>query len=253
MTIIAHNYEGNPIDQLSEEMIIAGKTIPKGYCNGTTMCKAVGKRFAKYMEFSKTEPFLNALEKVSPSKGLTHTIVIDSGSNDTRGTWVSFEVAINLAQWLSPEFAAWASITLAKVINNDFEALTEDAKKAQEEIQKIFTQLRCATKESFWFIADAVKEYYDLNPRIEKYPGQNYSEVFDKLNLGLFSKKAKQIKSELGITSGLNRDHFGTESLKRIDMIQRIAEPQIKSDKNPVDSVSFALSVMMYEVMDYRE
>jgi hypothetical protein len=125
--------------------------------------------------------------------------------------------------------------------------------EAQERQEWLKT--RMLTKETFWFMGSAIESYYLRHPRIEKYPNQNYSEAFDALNKALFGKKSRDIKAILGIGKNtLNRDHFGKESLKKIEMIQRIAEAQIDhQDVKPVDAVKFAVGIMNYQVSDFRD
>jgi hypothetical protein len=127
--------------------------------------------------------------------------------------------------------------------------------KFEAEDRQDLIKRRQLTKDSFWFIADATKWYYDRNPRIEKYENQNYTEVFDALNLGLFGVKAAKIKKELGISkNALNRDHFGKEALTRIEVIQRIAEAQILYHcKTPVDAINIAISTMGYDQIHWKE
>ncbi|MBD2505101.1 hypothetical protein [Anabaena azotica] len=127
--------------------------------------------------------------------------------------------------------------------------------KFEAEDRQNWLKARLLTKETFWFMGAAIEAYYKANPRVEKYQGQNYSEPFDALNLGLFGKKSKVIKTELGIgKSALNRDHFGEKSLKNIEMIQRIAEAQIKYHGNkPVEAVKFAIALMNYPVSDFKQ
>lgn len=114
---------------------------------------------------------------------------------------------------------------------------------------------RAFTKETFWFMTAAIDQYYKNNPREEEYRGQNYIEAFDCLNICLFGLKSKDIKKLLGIKdSQLNRDHFGRESLIKIEMIQRIAEAQILyHDKHPVQAVRIAASLMNYKRSDFRD
>ena len=141
------------------------------------------------------------------------------------------------------------------MIEGNFEALTPEAKKAQEEIQQIWHELRTYTKETFWFLTDSIKAYYEQHPRVEKYNGQNYSEALDCLNIGLFGKRSKEIKEELGIGKNqLNRNHFGKESLKKIEMVQRIAQAQIEHlGLSPIEAVGFAIKTMNYSISDYRK
>ncbi|AFZ15755.1 hypothetical protein Cri9333_5000 (plasmid) [Crinalium epipsammum PCC 9333] len=125
----------------------------------------------------------------------------------------------------------------------------------EKEERQSWLKARMLTKETFWFMGDSIKQYYLEHPRQEKYPSQNYCEAFDTLNFALFGKRSKTIKEILGIgKSALNRDHFGQNSLKKIEMIQRIAEAQIKYEsKKPVEAVKFAAAVMNYQVSDFRE
>jgi|GEM_PF-1258606 len=127
--------------------------------------------------------------------------------------------------------------------------------KFEQEDRQNWLRVRMQTKETFWFMGSAIDAYYKANPRIEKFPGQNYSQPFDALNLGLFGKKSKKIKEILNIGKNqLNRDHFGEKSLKRIEMIQRIAEAQMcYHNLKPVEAVKSALALMNYATSDFKE
>jgi phage antirepressor YoqD-like protein len=81
-----------------------------GYIFATAMCKAAGKRWAKYAENAQTKEFLEALSlevRIRTSK----LVVKYQGRGDIvlQGTWVHPKVAIHLAHWLSPEFAVWCT------------------------------------------------------------------------------------------------------------------------------------------------
>lgn len=127
--------------------------------------------------------------------------------------------------------------------------------KFEKDERYLWLKARMFTKETFWFMGDSICQYYLDNPRVEKYHQQNYFEAFDKLNVGLFGMKAKQIKKALGIgKNALTRNHFGEKSLKKIEMVQRIAEAQITyQGKNPVDAVDFAIKTMNYQIGDFRD
>ena len=78
-----------------------------GFINITNLCKAGGKEFKSWNRIDKTKRFLEVLS----SAVNIHTadlILVGSGSkytNDTKNhTWVHPQVAINIAQWISPEF-----------------------------------------------------------------------------------------------------------------------------------------------------
>lgn len=128
-------------------------------------------------------------------------------------------------------------------------------KKFEKNERQDWLRKRAFTKETFWFMTGAIQKYYLANPRTEKYNGQNYSEAFDCLNKALFGLKSKEIKEILGIgQSQLNRDHFGRESLIKIEMVQRIAEAQMEYHaRTPLEAVKTAVTMMNYQVADFRE
>jgi hypothetical protein len=59
--IIPHRYNGKQIEQLSEDGIIGGRLIPKGYCNATKLCKAAGKKSNDYLRLKRSNAYIKAL------------------------------------------------------------------------------------------------------------------------------------------------------------------------------------------------
>jgi hypothetical protein len=78
-----------------------------GYINITNLCKAGGKKFNHWNSNDKTKRFLQVL---SLEAGIPVTSLIKIGSGHKIGntniseTWAHPQVAINIAQWISPEF-----------------------------------------------------------------------------------------------------------------------------------------------------
>lgn len=79
-----------------------------GYWNATALCKAAGKEFAHYRVNKQTTDFLTAL---SGDIGIPMSDIIQTikGGRGQQGTWIHPLVAVNLAQWLSPEFSVKVS------------------------------------------------------------------------------------------------------------------------------------------------
>ena len=74
-----------------------------GFINITNLCKAGGKEFKSWNRLDKTKKFLEVLS--SSVKIHTDEIIkYESGSIHERSTWAHPQVAINIAQWISPEF-----------------------------------------------------------------------------------------------------------------------------------------------------
>ena len=78
-----------------------------GFINITNLCKAGGKHFKNWNQNDKTKRFLQVLSTVA---GIPATSLIKLGTghkignNNSSETWAHPQVAINIAQWISPEF-----------------------------------------------------------------------------------------------------------------------------------------------------
>lgn len=103
LELITHNVENNIIHQRSSD----------GYVNATALCRAVGKQFNDYSRTKTTQAFLGALSRSTGIPVDRLIITITDGDNYRRGTWVHPQVAINLGQWCSPEFA----VAVAQFVN----------------------------------------------------------------------------------------------------------------------------------------
>lgn len=80
-----------------------------GYVNATQACKAAGKSWADYYRLATTKAFLDALslDMGIPISKLVWQFI--GKPAQFQGTWVHPDVAVNLGQWLSPEFAVAVS------------------------------------------------------------------------------------------------------------------------------------------------
>lgn len=95
LQLIEHEVQGAPVQQRAKD----------GYINATAMCRISGRMWGHYRENNNTKAFLAALEADIgiPISELAQSV--KGGDPRLQGTWVHPQVAIHLAQWLSPEFA----------------------------------------------------------------------------------------------------------------------------------------------------
>jgi len=77
-----------------------------GYLDATAMCRAHRKQFNDYRRLQQTEAFLDALALTT---GIPVVNLVQSTEGRSGGTWIHPQVAVNLAQWCSPEFAVIVS------------------------------------------------------------------------------------------------------------------------------------------------
>ena len=74
-----------------------------GYINITNLCKAGGKHLKNWNQNDKTRRFLDVL---TSTVGIPTFELLkqEQGGNGERHTWAHPQVAINISQWISPEF-----------------------------------------------------------------------------------------------------------------------------------------------------
>ena len=97
--LIGHKLDGEVISQRPKD----------GYINATALCDACGKLLGNYLRNTQTKEFLKELERSMRIRIDLLIQKITTGPNNLRGTWVHPDVAIHLAQWLSPKFAVQVS------------------------------------------------------------------------------------------------------------------------------------------------
>ena len=94
-SLVKHHVQGHIVPQ----------RVPDGYIDATAMCQAAGKRLNNYLRSDTTKAFVSALEADTRIRATELIQVFRGGTPELQGTWVHPQVAINLAQWLSPRFA----------------------------------------------------------------------------------------------------------------------------------------------------
>jgi hypothetical protein len=91
MDVVTRCFEGTNISKRAD-----------GYIDATAACKACQKEFGAYRRMESTTKYLTCLAS-KLKKNVEELICINRGI----GTWVHPSVALDLARWLSCEFAVW--------------------------------------------------------------------------------------------------------------------------------------------------
>ncbi len=104
MNLIFHNANDQAIAQRTSD----------GYISATAMCKAAKKKWADYFRLESTQEYLQALSQDlglivivnNPTPHIPTSALVETfrGGNSQQGTWIHYEVAVDLAKWLSPQF-----------------------------------------------------------------------------------------------------------------------------------------------------
>ena len=122
-----------------------------GYINVTNLCKAGNKKFYGWHRLDKTKAFLRLLS-LEAQICATELIKLGSGSknikNSTRETWVHPQVAINIAQWISPAFDLKVSGWVYEIMMTGKVDITNTTsyKKLQEQNKQQSMRIQYLTK-----------------------------------------------------------------------------------------------------------
>lgn len=140
---------------------------------------------------------------MTPSKWIASTgsIGIVSKSGRYGGTYAHYDIAMEFASWLSPEFKLY--------IIQDYKRLKEDEKS---KLSLTWNLHREISKINYKIHTDAIKEYL-LKDLTDEQLSFKYASEADMLNVALFNKRAKQWREENPDLKGNMRDYASLNEL----------------------------------------
>jgi hypothetical protein len=200
-----------------------------GFINVTNLCKAGGKQFKHWKSIEKTKAFIRVLSSsvVHPTDEL---IKYNTGGNSERATWTHPQVAINIAQWISPSFDVKVSSWVYEVMMTGKIDITKT--KSYKELQK-------ENKNKDIKIQFLTKKYVKSQPRVQ----YNEKNVIYILTTKLMKKERRYI---LG---------------KAVDLTSRLSTYN-KSDEHEViyfgsckdiETMNIVENMVFSRLKDYRE
>jgi hypothetical protein len=198
-----------------------------GFINVTNLCKAGKKLFKNWKQLDKTKAFLQVL---SSSVGIPtdELIKYNIGSIKERATWAHPQVAINIAQWISPSFDVKVSLWVYEVMMTGKIDITKT--KSYKELQKENKDIK---------IQFLTKKYVKSQPRVQ----YNEKNVIYILTTKLMKKERRYI---LG---------------KAVDLTSRLSTYN-KSDEHEViyfgsckdiETMNIVENMVFSRLKDYRE
>lgn len=140
---------------------------------------------------------------MTPSKWIESTgaIGIVSKSGRYGGTYAHYDIAMEFASWLSPEFKLY--------IIQDYKRLKEDE---NSKLSLTWNLHREISKINYKIHTDAIKEYL-LKDLTDEQLSFKYASEADMLNVALFDKRAKQWREENPALKGNMRDYASLNEL----------------------------------------
>ena len=140
---------------------------------------------------------------MTPSKWveLTNAFGIVSKSGRYGGTYAHYDIAMEFASWISPEFKLY--------IIQDYKGLKE---KENSKLSLTWNVHREISKINYKIHTDVIKEYL-LNDLTKEQLSYQYASEADMLNVALFNKSAKQWREENPELKGNIRDYASLNEL----------------------------------------
>ena len=140
---------------------------------------------------------------MTPSKWVesTNAFGIVSKSGRYGGTYAHYDIAMEFASWISPEFKLY--------IIQDYKRLKE---KENSKLSLTWNVHREISKINYKIHTDAIKEYL-LNDLTKQQLSHQYASEADMLNVALFNKSAKQWREENPELKGNIRDYASLNEL----------------------------------------
>ena len=185
------NYLGNAITFQREN----GNVM----ANATEMAKPFGKQPSDWFRQKSTSEFLNALQAARGNPRMTDYVLVING-NTAPGTWVSEDVAMEFARWLSPVFAIWCNDRMKELLKYGATAVNPDDLLNPDFIIKLATELK--TERARRELIEAREEAQREQLKLAAPKTQYFDEVLQSEAL----INTTVIAKELGMTAnGLNK------------------------------------------------
>ncbi len=97
-----------------------------GWVNLTQMCKANGVKFNDFLRLKSTKAYISSMA-ADTGKPVSEIIQVKKGGDPKlQGSWGDPEIAILLAQWISPEFHRWCNAHIFVLMSDGSTSLNID-------------------------------------------------------------------------------------------------------------------------------
>lgn len=202
------------------------------YINASAWCKQYGKRVTNYLRTKETKAFLKSLLE---AKTLTSESLVIQPEQGIKGdTWVNPLVSINLAQWLSSDFA----VAVAQVFKSYLEAdpeLAKDIINRQTDVAKVedieeTAKARRKYLTTYRPLMDAVKDAGGDQ--------KTYMNIQRLNNKAITGKTNDELRAAFGVKNA--RDAFDPQQLTELSVLQSWQSKVVDETDNKYDCYAVA-------------
>jgi hypothetical protein len=203
-----------------------------GFINITNLCKAGGKQFKHWNSIDKTKRFLDVL---SSTVGIATFELLkqEQGGNGERHTWAHPQVAINIAQWISPEFDVLVSKWVYEIMLTG-KVDIRDNKTTQEldqmNVENKLLKNRIKLLESK-VLQKQPREIFDENKNVVYIVTTEYKEAQGHYKIG----KTQDLQKRLSTlnTSDKHEVIYSTscKTKKKMDLLEQIVHDKLEDKR----------------------
>jgi hypothetical protein len=239
---IVRTVSGVPIEQRYRD----------GYINATKLSNAhritTGQRRepAEWLSNQRTRETIDHLSRSTGIPVDLLVVVVSTGPNQARGTYIHPNLSVRYAIWLSDEFGFLVEQWVQEWLSSGRSPLADIDRVGLRDALKDDSRLRMTDQVKAYL--EQIKRYDDKN-----YRGWFFSRVHDAINVAITGETAREMRRRLSTILGkpitqddLIRDYFPSEVLQRyISMCEASANLMIKQGRQPLTAVEEAAELVL--------
>ena len=203
-----------------------------GFINITNLCKAGGKKFNDWNRLDKTKRFLDVLSSTTGIP-VVELLKQEQGGNGERHTWAHPQVAINIAQWISPEFDVLVSkwvyeIMLTGKVDIRDNKTTEELDIMNKENKLLKNRIKLLESK---ILQKQPREIFEENKNVVYIVTTEYKEAQGHYKIG----KAQDLQKRLSTynTSDKHEVIYNTscKSKKKMDLLEQLVHDKLEDKR----------------------
>jgi hypothetical protein len=203
-----------------------------GFIDITNLCKAGGKKFNDWNRLDKTKRFLDVLS-VTTGIPVLEILKQEQGGNGERHTWAHTQVAINIAQWISPEFDVLVSkwvyeIMLTGKVDIRDNKTTQELDNINKENKLLKNRIKLLESK---ILQKQPREIFEENKNVVYIITTEYKEAQGHYKIG----KAQDLKKRLSTynTSDKHEVIYNTscKSKKKMDLLEQLVHDKLEDKR----------------------
>ena len=203
-----------------------------GFINITNLCKAGGKKFNDWNRLDKTKRFLDVLSSTTGIP-VVELLKQEQGGNGERHTWAHPQVAINIAQWISPEFDVLVSkwvyeIMLTGKVDIRDNKTTEELDIMNKENKLLKNRIKLLESK---ILQKQPREIFEENKNVVYIVTTEYKETQGHYKIG----KAQDLQKRLSTynTSDKHEVIYNTscKSKKKMDLLEQLVHDKLEDKR----------------------